>query len=58
MEAFDEKYSYTLCISFYRKASNLKGSTTGLSDHIIGDHKRSENEGEATNSTTNKQTGL
>jgi hypothetical protein len=58
MEAFDEKYSCTLCISFHRKASNLKGSTTGLSDYIIGDHKRSEDEGEGTNSNTNKQTGL
>ena len=52
----DEKYTCTLYKAFYRKASNLGGSTTGLSDYIIEDHKRYENEGEASNRV--KQTGL
>jgi len=58
VEALDEKYTCTLCKAFHRKASNLGGSTTGLSDHIIEDHKRYENEGEAIGSNGIKQTGL
>lgn len=57
-EAFDEKYTCTLCKNFHRTASKLGGSTTGLSDHIIDDHKRHDNEGEGTNSNGIKQTGL
>jgi hypothetical protein len=57
-EALDEKYTCTLCKAFHRKASNLGGSTTGLSDHIIEDYKRYENEGEAIGSNGIKQTGL
>jgi hypothetical protein len=47
VEALDKKYTYTFYKAFYRKASNLGGSTTGLSDYIIEDHKRYENKGEA-----------
>lgn len=57
-ETFDEKYTCTLCKNFHRTASKLGGSTTGLSDHIIDDHKRHENEGEGTTSNGIKQTGL
>ena len=40
--AFDEKYTYTICKNFDRKASKLKGVTSALASHIQVNHKRSE----------------
>jgi hypothetical protein len=47
IEALDERYTYTLYKAFYRKASNLRGSTIGLSNYIIEDYKRRENKGDS-----------
>ncbi len=53
---FDEKYTCTLCKNFNRLASRLSGATTGLSNHIQVDYKRSNNE--SLRATEKKQAGL
>jgi hypothetical protein len=54
-KAFDIQYTCALCTNFSRLASKLHGTTSALSKHIEGYHKRTEDEVPAGQS---KQTGL